>query len=138
MKRFLGFMLLLIVLSMFLVAFRPMQAAEPTTPGWRDVFKMLIFLVTAALGAPITQVIKNALGAEGRWALVITAVVSGVLAVLELFLSKTLNFSSLTVETLPGAALMIFGVATVYYQWFKNSPSFFGQGGLLKPPAPKV
>jgi len=137
MKRFLGFMLFLIVLSMFLVAFRPMQEAAPTAPGWRDVFKLFIFLFTAALGAPITQVIKNALGAQGRWALVITAVVSGVLAILELFLSKTLNFGNLTLETIPGATLMVFGVASVYYAWFKNSPSFFGQGGLLKPPVPK-
>jgi len=132
MKRFLGFILFMFVLSIFLVAFRPMQEAEPTSPNWRDVFRLAIFLLTGILGAPITQVIKNALGAQGRWALVITGCVSAVLAVLELFLSKTLNFGNLTVEMLPGTILMIFGVASIYYAWFKNTEGFFGQGGLLK------
>lgn len=137
MKRFLSFALLLIVLSIFLVAFRPMQEVEPATATWRDVFKVFIFLATALLGAPITQVLKKALGAEGRWAVVILAVVSGILGFLELWLSGVLDFSKLTLETWPGAFIMVVGVSSLYFAWFKESPSFFGQKALLKPTVPK-
>lgn len=132
MKKLFGFLVLLITLSLFLMAFKPLQEAQPAAVGWRDVFKMLIFLVTAAAGAPIAQLFKNLLGANDRWALVVTGAVAGILAFLELWLSKVLDFSKLTLETWPTAVMLVFGVATVYYAWFKNSSSFFGQGGLLK------
>ena len=132
MKKFFGFLILLIVLSLFLVAFKPLQETQPAMAGWQDVFKMLIFVVTAAAGAPVAQLFKNLLGANDRWALLVTGAVAGILAFLELWLSKALDFSKLTLETYPGAILLVFGVASVYYAWFKNSPSFFGQGGLLK------
>lgn len=120
-----------LVAALFLVAARPLQEAQPTFE-WRDVFKLAIMLVTALVGAPVTQALKNALGAQGRWALVLTAVIAVALAVLELILSNTIGLGNLTVENLPGTVFLIFGVASAYYAWFKESPSFFGKGFLLK------
>ena len=130
MKRL--FLALLLIASLGLVAF---QTAEPVTYSWQDVFKTLILLVVAALGAPVTQLLKNLFKVEDRIALLITGVVAAVFAVLEMFLAGVLDFDALTLQNFPNAFFAVFSVATIYYALLKNSENFFGQGFLLKKPS---
>jgi len=107
---------------------------------WQNVFKVIIILFVAAVGAPFTQWVKILLTKlfkkviEDRWAIVITGVVAAIFAVLEMWLSGIINFGTITLDNFPAAFFGVFTVATVYFAWLKNSPSFFGQGGLLKKP----
>lgn len=107
---------------------------------WQNVFKVLIMLVVAAAGAPFTQLIKLALTKifkqviEDRYALIVTGVVAAGFAVLEMWLSGVLKFGTITLENFPATFFAVFSVATIYFAWLKNSPSFFGEGGLLKKP----
>lgn len=106
---------------------------------WQDVFKILIMLFVGVLGAPVTQAIKlglsNLLGkpVEDRWALLLTGAVSAVFALLEMWLSGTLDFSTITVENFPTAFFGVFTLATLYYGWLKGSDSLLGKRFLLKP-----
>ncbi len=124
--RFFLFVLVMIVL----IAASPMQEIKTS---WQDVFKMLIMLLTAALGAPVTQLFKNLLKIEDRLALILTGVLASGFAVLELWLSHVLSFSQITVDNFPQAFAMTFTVATIYFTWFKGSASVLGKGFLLKP-----
>lgn len=121
--------ILLLISALGLIA---AQDPTPTTFEWQDVFKMLILLIVAAFGAPITQLIKNLLKVEDRWALIITGVVAAILAVLQMWLAGILDFSTVTTENFPAMFFAVFSVATIYYAWLKNSPSVFGKGFLLK------
>lgn len=107
---------------------------------WQNIFKGVILVIVALGGAPVTQLIKIGLSKlfkkviEDRFALVVTGVVAAGFAVLEMWLSGILKFSAITLENFPATFFAVFTVATVYYAWLKNSPSFFGEGGLLKKP----
>jgi hypothetical protein len=106
--------------------------------SWQDVLKIVIMLVIAAAGAPVTQLIKNVFKSlfnvtvEDRAALALTAVVAGVFAVLEMWLSGVLVFSSITLESFPATFFAVFSVATLYYGWLKGSESVFGKKLVLK------
>jgi len=60
---------------------------------WRDVFVLVIMLLVALFGAPITQLFKNLLSlffkkvVENKWAVLLSAVVAVLLALLELWLN---------------------------------------------------
>lgn len=106
---------------------------------YQDVFKMLILLIVAAGGAPITQLIKAGLAAlfkrpiEDRLALFITGVVAAGIAVLEMFLSGVLQLDLITLENFPSAFFAVFTVATIYYKLLIGSEGFFGKGFILRP-----
>lgn len=114
-----------------------LQTSEGSTT-WQDVFKIVIMLVVAAAGSPITQLFKNGLSKafkkpiEDRWALVLTAGVAGLVGILELWLSHALDFSTITVDNFPQAFFMVMSVSTIYFGWLKGSESFFGRKALLK------
>ena len=105
---------------------------------WNGVFFLVIALVTGFIGSPIIQGIKNGLGVvagkpvEDRWAMLIAGGVSAGLAVLQLWLAGTLDFAEITPNNFPTAFLAVYGASTIYYGWFKNSPSKLGQGLLLR------
>ena len=99
---------------------------------WQGVFLLIIMVVIAALGAPVTQFVKVKLKIEDRWALLLTLLVSAGFAVGEMFLSGAVNFAEVSVENFPQYFFGVFSVMQVYYQALKNSPSIFGLGGLLK------
>ena len=107
---------------------------------WQNIFKGLIILIVAIGGAPVTQLIKIGLTKlfkqviEDRFALIVTGVVAAGFAVLEMWISGILNFGTITLENFPATFFAVFSVATIYYAWLKNSPSFFGEGKLLKKP----
>lgn len=125
----LKFVLFLVIVAVLLVAANPLQEA---TNQWRDIFTVIIGLVIAALGSPITQALKNLLGWSEKAALVLTVVVAGVIAVLEIFLSGQFNFGDLTMTNFPQVFFMVFSVATIYYGLLKASEGFFGRKTLLK------
>ena len=107
---------------------------------WQNVLKAVIMLVIAIGGAPVTQLIKVGLTKlfkqviEDRFALILTGVVAAGFAVLEMWLSGILKFGDITLNSFPATFFAVFTVATVYFAWLKNSPTFFGEGGLLKKP----
>ncbi len=107
---------------------------------WQDVFKAIIILIVAAAGAPVTQLIKIGLTKlfkkviEDRIAILITGIVAAVFALLEMWLSGVLDFEAITLQSFPATFFAVFTVASVYFAWLKNSPSFFGRGGLLRKP----
>jgi len=108
---------------------------------WQDVFKLIILLIIAAAGAPVTQLIKNGLSAlfkkpvEDRPAIVLTVIVAAGIAVLEMWLSGVLDFSTITLQTFPTTFFAVFSVASLYYGWLKGSETLFGRKLLLKPPS---
>jgi len=120
------------LIAVLLIAASPMAEVSKS---WQDVFKLVIMLVTAALGAPVTQLFKTLLKIEDRPALILTGILASGIAVLELWLSHVLVFSSITVDTFPQAFAMVFTVSTIYYAWFKSGSSVLGRGLLLKPRA---
>lgn len=120
----------ILIIAVLLMAFR---FAQEITTTWQDVLKMLIILLTAALGAPVTQFFKNVFKIEDRLALLLTGILAAGFAVLELWLSHVLDFSTITIDNFPQAFTMVFTVATIYYVWFKDGASFLGRGFLLKP-----
>lgn len=106
--------------------------------GYEEVFTTLITLVVGLAGAPIIQLIRNGLAylfkkpVDDRWALLIAGIGSGLLAALQMFLVGELTAEAFTVESFPTTFFAVFGIATIYYQLFKKSPTFLGQGLLLK------
>jgi hypothetical protein len=100
--------------------------------NWNDVLKYVIMGLIAILGSPLTQWLKNQFKLEDRWALVLTGVVASVFAVGEMALSQAFDLSTLSLENFPKFFAAVFTLATVYFQWLKDSPSFLGAGGLLK------
>ncbi|MDD1750433.1 MAG: hypothetical protein LUO89_11230 [Methanothrix sp.] len=116
---------------LFVVAFAPLAEAAQT---WRDVLKGIIMLIVAAAGSPFTQLIKNMLKLEGRQALLLTGVVAGLFALLEMWLSGVLKFSEITIDNFPFAFTSVMTVATFYYGLLKGAEGFFGKKALLKKP----
>jgi len=105
---------------------------------YQDMFYVLIMLVVAAAGSPISQLIKRGLSAllgkqvEDRWAIVVTGIVAGLVAILEMWLAGSLDFADITRENFPVMFFAVYGVASLYYSWFKGSDGKLGRGGLLK------
>lgn len=125
--------LVLLAVTMILVlsAFR-FQEDLPAIGNWQDLIVVLVFLLVSALGAPLSQWLCNTFKMEERAALAITAVVAGLLAILQMWLSRVLDFGTITLDNFPQTFAAVFTVATFYYQLLKKSPSFLGNGGLLK------
>jgi len=92
--------------------------------NWQDVILLVIMLVVLFLGAPVVQLIKNALSAavgkpvKDKWALLVTVVVAAGLALVEMWLSGMLKEVHLTVDNFPEFLTAVFSVATVYYKVF--------------------
>lgn len=99
---------------------------------WSEVLKYIVFAIIAILGSPLTQWLKNQFKLEDRWALVLTGVVSAIFAIGELTLARLINWTTLTLDTFPSMFFAVFGLASVYFAWFKGSQSILGQGLLLK------
>jgi hypothetical protein len=121
--------LLFIIVAVLMTAAVPLQEV---TNQWRDIFTVILGLVVAALGAPITQALKNLLGWTEKAALVLSVVVALGVAVLELFLTGQLTGESFTIANLPQAFFLVYSVTAIYYGLLKTSEGFLGQGLLLK------
>lgn len=100
---------------------------------WQQLFQWLIGAVIGLAGAPITQLFKNLLGIEDRWAVILTGAVAAVLAIAEMFLTGQLVWGELDLAQFPVYFSAVFALASLYYGWMKNSPSKLGAGLLLKP-----
>jgi hypothetical protein len=105
---------------------------------WQDVFILLIMGLVLLFGAPIIQLIKNLLSKifkttiEDRWAVALAVVIAVGLALLEMWLDGMLTGLVLTPATFPEFLGVVYGVAQVYYGWFKKSATAFGTASLLK------
>lgn len=129
------------MLFSFLVFFSltAFQAEDPSLE-WREIFKIVIIAIVALVGSPITQFLKTLLSkilgkpVEDRAALVLSGLVAGLFAVAEMALAGVLDVSSFYLENFPATFFAVFTVATIYYAWMKESPSFFGRRFLLKKP----
>jgi len=98
---------------------------------WNDIFRFVIMALIAFLGSPVTQWLKNQFKLEDRWALLLTGVVAAIFALGEMTLAQVINWKDFNLENFPAVFAGVFTLATVYYQWLKNSPSKLGAGGLL-------
>lgn len=99
---------------------------------WRDIFQFLITVVIGLIGVPITQAFKNYFKLVDKAAIVLTAVIAGLLAVLEIFLSGQINFEEITITNFPEAFGLIFAVATIYYHLMKDTSGFLGKKFMIK------
>ena len=99
---------------------------------WHDLLSLIIVLIVAAIGSPITQFFKNALKIEDKLAVVLTAVVAFVFALLEVWLGKLLDFQSITIDNIPNAFFMVYTIASIYYGLLKNSDGILGKKFLLR------
>lgn len=114
--------------------------AESPQDQWREIFKIVIIAIVALIGSPITQFLKTLFSKilgkpfEDRAALVLSGLVAGLFALGEMYLAGLLDMSSFYLENFPATFFAVFTVATVYYTWMKESPSFFGRRFLLKKP----
>lgn len=130
------FIAVLIVAVLLIAATPAQQAAEEST--WRGVFTIVLLAVIGTIGSSVTQVLKNALSKvldtdiAGRVALLLSMLVAGAFAVLELWLDGVIDFSEITTATFPNVFFAVYTVMNVYYGLFKESSSFFGEGLLLR------
>jgi hypothetical protein len=99
---------------------------------WRDVLQFLVVVVIGILGVPITQAFKNYFHLEDKGAVILTAIVSGVLALLELWLSGQVDFADVTLRNFPELFGLIFAVGTIYYHIMKDNKGVLGQRFMIK------
>lgn len=128
---------LFIITALVLLSMAAMPLQEEVT--FQDGVKLILYLLVGFAGAPLTQLIKNGLSSllgkvvEDRWALLLTAVVAALVALLEMFLSGQLG--GITLDNFWMTFLAVYALANMYYAMFKNSEgSVLGQRLLLKVP----
>ncbi len=121
--------ILFIIVAVLLTASNPLQE---DVNQWRQILTVVIGLVVAALGAPISQALKNLLGWSDKAALTLSVVVAMGIAVLELFLTQQLTGASFTLANLPEAFFLVYSVTAIYYGLLKSSDGLLGRGLLLR------
>lgn len=89
---------------------------------WQDVLYYVVPIAIGFLGVPLTQFLKGKLGIDGKYALLLTYVVAGLLAVTQLVLMKQLDIGNITPETLPATFGLVFATATAYYKFLVSKP----------------
>lgn len=99
---------------------------------WRDVLQFVVILVIGLVGVPITQAFKNWFKWTDKPAIILTAVVAGLLAILEVWLSGQIVFAKVTIQNFPEAFGLIFAVATIYYHLLKNNSGIFGKKFMIR------
>ena len=99
---------------------------------WRDVLQFGVTVVAGLIGVPITQAIKNWFKLEDKGAIVITAVIAGLLAVLEIWLSGQIDFNYINMKNFPEVFGLVFAVGTIYYHLMKDNRGVFGQKFMIK------
>jgi hypothetical protein len=122
--------ILFVLFALLLTASNPLVDAPGF--GWHDVFEIAIVGLLGLAGSPLTQLFKNMLKIDDRWAVLLTVIISGLVAVLELWLTGVLDFKLLNLQTLPNAFFAMFTLGSIYFGLFKNSQSVLGRGYLLK------
>lgn len=100
---------------------------------WRDVLQFLLTVLIGLIGVPITQAFKNYFHFTDKPAIILTAVIAGLLAFLEVWLSGQVVFEAITLKNFPEFFGLIFAVGTIYYHLMKNSSGIFGKRFMIKP-----
>ena len=99
---------------------------------WRDVLQFVLTLVIGLIGVPITQAFKNYLHFTDKPAIILTAIIAGALALVEVYLSGQVVFSDITVRNFPEFFGLIFAIGTIYYHLMKTNSGIFGQRFMIK------
>lgn len=81
-----------------------------------EQYMELLSVLAGFVGVPIVNSLKRMLGWDGRAALLITGLVSGVLAVGALFLTGQLTIESFTLDALVASITLIFTTAQIIYR----------------------
>ena len=87
---------------------------------YRELFVLIVTIIVGLLGMPLTNWLKAQLGVDGKQALILTALVAGLLAVSELMLTGALVPGEITVANFPGVFGLVFATATIYYKLFSG------------------
>lgn len=90
-----------------------MQVVEKVSP---EAIAALILAVTAILGAPIIQIVKETLGLSGKLAVVTASVVSLLLSALVAFLNGAFAGFDFSLQSIGALAAVIYSVANLYYK----------------------
>ena len=101
---------------------------------WRDVFQFVLTLIIGLIGVPFIQALKNYFNFTDKPAIILTAVVAGLLGLLEVWLSGQVVFTNITLQNFPEFFGLIFAIATIYYNMLKDNKGFFGQRFMIKQP----
>ena len=88
--------------------------------SWSEIFNYVVMTVLALLGSPLISWIKNKLGWEDRWAVLVAGVVATGLAFAELFLAGSLTLEMFTLENFAVAFTAVYTVAQVWFGLFKE------------------
>ena len=81
-----------------------------------ESMEMFLSLMVGIVAVPLIQLIKGWLKLDGKWALVLTAAVSVVLALVGLFLYGKVTLADFNWAELPEVFGLVFSTATVVYK----------------------
>lgn len=101
---------------------------------WQDLLVFLVTLLVGLLGSGATQFLKEKYNLESRAAVLLTAGVAGVFAVLQMVLMNQLDWTQLTVQNFPVVFASVFSVATLYYKLLvkePDAPEFFDESDAM-------
>lgn len=133
MKRF----ILFVVIGLLVLSTSAFLLQDPETGSqFEELINLIVFLIVGFFGAPISQLIKSLINSlsgkqvEDRWAVAVTALVAGALAVVQLYLAGALG--DITLNNFATIAFAVYGVASIYFAMFKKSEGFLGQKGVLR------
>ena len=88
--------------------------------NWAEILRYVVMGILALLGSPLIGWIKEKLGWEDRYAVLLAGLVSVVLAVAELFLAGELTLAMFTVENFGVALAAVYSVAQIWFGLFKE------------------
>lgn len=89
---------------------------------WSQLLSWLVVIAMGFVGVPLTTFFKNKLGADGKAAVALTALVAGVLGVISMLLMGQLDPASVTPANFPAVFSGIFATSTLYYKLLISKP----------------
>lgn len=89
---------------------------------WQQLLTWAVVIGMGFVGVPLTTFFKNELQATGKAAVLLTALVSGVLGVVSMLLMGQLDFATVTLENFPAVFGGIFATSTLFYKLLVSKP----------------
>lgn len=84
---------------------------------------VIVALILGFLGKPLTDFLKETWHIEDRSAVALSAFVSLLLAIVQLFFANQLRPDMFTVEQFPQTFGLIYSTAAIIFSWFKKRPN---------------
>jgi hypothetical protein len=82
---------------------------------------VILKLFTGVVGTYVIQAAKKLLKISGRYAVIVSVILSAALAMGVMYITGELTFTFANTQELVAAAAQVFAVATVAYQFLKDS-----------------